>query len=210
MHLCSRTSPFLALCALLVLLAGCADALRGVNPTTRYYVLDAVSGEPTADSAAAQVGPVIGVSPIDLPEYLNQPGITIRGPANEVVRAEYDQWGGPLTSEVTRVVGENLSRMLPSDRVTIASSSRTIPFDFIVGIEVSAFERDQAGAVQLIARWAIFRDADQSVVTMRTSRITRTGVGTDYNAIVTAMSGALADLCREIASEIAAQPRPAT
>lgn len=34
-------------------------------------------------------------------------------------------------------------------------------------------------------------------------------VATDYNAIVTAMSGALADLCREIASAIAEQPRAA-
>jgi uncharacterized lipoprotein YmbA len=199
----SRLSPKPAFCLLLLLLSACAG-LRGETVPTRYYVLSPVTHDASADSARAQEGPVVGVTPIDLPEYLNQPGITTRGAANEVVRAEFDQWAGPLADEVMRVVGENLSRMLPSDRVTVASSGRTVPLDYVLEIEIASFERDQSGQVQLIARWTVFRDSDQSLVTMRTSRISRPAAETDYNSIVSAMSAALADLCGEIAQALTA------
>jgi uncharacterized lipoprotein YmbA len=196
-----RISPKLGLCILVLLLSACSS-LRGEITPTRYYVLNPVARDASVDAARAQAGPAIGVTPVDLPEYLNQPGITTRGPANEVVRAEFDQWAGPLADEVTRVVGENLSRMLPSDRVTVASSGRTVPLDYIVEIEIASFERDQSGQVQLIARWTVFRDSDQSLITMRTSRISRPAAETDYNSIVSAMSAALADLCGEIAQAL--------
>jgi len=198
-------SPRAALCVLLVLLV---SACAGKTPPTRYYVLDPVSKSAAATPAQAQAGPVVGVMTVDLPEYLNQPGITTRGPANEVVRADFDQWAGPLADEVTRVVSENLSRMLPSDRVTAAAGSRSIPPDFVVEIEIARFELDQKGAVQLIARWTVLRDSDQSLLAMRTSRISRPVAQAGYNGTVNAMSGALADLCRQISDVITGARQP--
>jgi uncharacterized lipoprotein YmbA len=196
--------PGLAVCALLVVLSACSGA---GSSQTRYYVLGAVSKSAPASSAQGGAGPIVGVMPVELPEYLNQPGITTRGAANEVIRAEFDQWAGPLADEVTRIVGENLSRMLPSDRVMAGSGGRIPALDFAVEIEIAAFERDQRGAVQLIARWTVIRDADQSLVAMQTSRISRPVAGSGYNDIVTAMSGALANLSREIATAIVGHGR---
>ncbi len=193
-----RVRP-LAVAFLLILLSACA---AGNNPPNRYYVLNAVAGTASIGSEPAQRGPLIDVAPVSLPGYLDQPGITTRGGGNEVVRADFDRWAGPLGPEVTRAVGENLSVMVPTERLTVGSTGRSVPYDYLVQIEIAAFERDQGNAVQLIARWSLFSDDGNTLVTMRTSRISRPTTGTDYNSDVAAMSGALEDLCREIASAI--------
>jgi uncharacterized protein len=185
----------------LIGLSACA-ALSGPNPPVNYYVLNAATAGSPAGVGQPQHGPLIGVAPVSLPAYLDQPGITTRGAGNEVVRADYDRWAGPLGSEVTRVVGENLALMVPTDRLTTALTGRSIPLDFLVEIEIVTFERDQTGAVQLIARWSLFSADGNNLVTMQTSRISRPTAGADYDSDAAAMSSALEALCAEIASAI--------
>jgi uncharacterized protein len=194
---------------LLIGLSACAS-LGGPNPPVHYYVMNAATGETAAGVGQALRGPVISVAPVSLPAYLDQPGITTRGAGNEVVRADYDRWAGPLASEATRVVGENLTLMVPTDRLTTALAGRSIPLDFLVEIEIATFERDRSGAVQLIARWSLFNEDGNNLVTMRTSRISRPTAGSDYDSDAAAMSSALEALSREIATSIrenAAAPR---
>lgn len=193
---------------LLILLSACTG-LGGPNPPNHYYVLSAAAGSPSTGPGPAQHGPRIGVAPVALPGYLDQPGITTRGGGNEVVRADYDRWAGPLGGEVARAVGENLSEMVPTDQLTVTSTGRSVPFDYLVEIEIVTFERDQGNAVQLIARWSLFSEDGNTLLTMRTSRFSRPATGTDYNSDVAAMSGALEDLCRDIASAIRESPTAA-
>ena len=195
---------------LLILLSACAG---GSNPPNRYYVLSSAAGSPSTESGPTQHGPLIDVAPVSLPGYLDQAGITTRAGGNQVVRADFDRWAGPFGSEVTRVVGENLSVMVPTERLTVGSTGRSVPYDYLVQIEIVTFERDQSGTVQLIARWSLFRENGDTLVAMRTSRISRPTAAIDYNSDVAAMSGALEELCRDIASDIqesaAAAPSPA-
>ena len=199
MALYHRRMRPLAVGFLLIVLSACAG---GSNPPNRYYVLSAAAGSPSTGPGPAQRGPLIDVAPVSLPGYLDQPGITTRDGGSEVVRADFDRWAGPLGPEVTRAVGENLSVMVPTERLTVGSTGRSVPYDYLVQIEIAAFERDQGGTVQLIARWSLFSEDGNTLVTMRTSRISRPAGGTDYNSDVAAMSGALEDLCRDIASAI--------
>lgn len=193
----------------LILLSACSG-LGGSEPPVHYYVLTAAAVNPSPGPAPAQHGPVISVAPVALPEYLNQAGITTRQGQSEMVRAGSDRWAGPLASEITRNVGENLSVMVPTDRLLlVGSAGLTVPVDFVVQIEIAAFERDQSNVVKMIARWSLFGEDGRSLVTMRTSRISRPTTGTDYDSTVAAMSGALEELCREIASAIQEGP-PAT
>jgi uncharacterized protein len=195
-----RWATQLSGCLLLILLSACTG-LGGPSPPNHYYVLTSV-GSPPAGSGSPQQGPLIAVSPVALPAYLDQPGITTRGAGNEVIRADFDRWAGALGSEITRVVGENLSIMVPTDRLTVSSTGRSLPVDFLVEIEITSFERDQSNAVQLVARWTLFAGDGNTILAMRTSRITQPTAGSDYNSDVAAMSNALEELCRQIASAI--------
>lgn len=191
-----RIAPLLCLA-----LSGCSGAFGGDAPPTRYYVLSTVSANPPSETAARS-GPGIGINLISIPDYLDHPGLTTRSGTNQIVRAQSDQWAGPLSEEVLRVVAENISLLLPGGQVTVASGRRTIPLDYVVEMEIAEFLREETGAVSLVARWNIIREIDRSPLAVRTSRIRRPASGADHNGTVAAMSAVLEELSREIAQVI--------
>lgn len=182
-----------------LLLAGCTEATE----PTRHYIIDAAEQRGAVRQVAAQEGPVVAVAPVIMPEYLNQNGIVTRNSRNEVTRAEFHQWAGPLSEEIARAVAENLSAMVPTDRVTLSSNRRSIPIDYAVEIEIVQFEREaNSNAVTLIARWTVYRGDERSVLTMRRSRYSKAAASSEYQDTVAAMSDAVASLSDEIAATI--------
>jgi uncharacterized lipoprotein YmbA len=186
-------------CAAGVILAGCA----GPGEFTRHYVINAPDQQEAVRPASAQEGPIIAVRPVTLPEYLNQNGIVVRDRDNEIERAEFHVWAAPLSEEIARAVAENLSTMLSTDRVTLSAARRSIPIDYTVDIEIVNFERGlNTNAVDLLARWVVFRGDEKSMLAMRRSRIQRSVAGSDYRDTVAAMSAAVTALSEEIAMTI--------
>jgi uncharacterized protein len=183
-----------------LLLAGCTEATE----PARHYVIDAAEQRGTVRQVSTQEGPIVAVAQVTMPEYLNQNGIVMRNSRNEITRAESHQWAGPLSEEITRALAENLSAMLPTDRMTLSAGRRSIPVDYTVEVEVVQFEREAgSNTVDLVARWTVFRGDESGVVTMRRSRYTKAATGPEYRDTVAAMSDALASLSDEIATTIA-------
>jgi uncharacterized lipoprotein YmbA len=52
-----------------------------------------------------------------VPQYLNQSGLVTKTSENEIDVALDDQWVGPLADNIAAVLSENISLMIPSDRV---------------------------------------------------------------------------------------------
>jgi uncharacterized lipoprotein YmbA len=183
-----------------LLLAGCTEATE----PTRHYIIDAAEQRGVVRQVSAQEGPIVAIAPVNMPEYLNQNGIVTRNSRNEVTRSELNQWAGPLSEEIARALAENLTVMLPTDRVTLNASRRSVPVDYTIDVEIVQFERDAASnAVNLIARWTVFRGDERNVVSMRRSRYSKPVAGPDYSDTVAAMSDAVAALSDEIATAIA-------
>lgn len=191
-------SVLLAALAGCLAIAGCA----GQSAPARHYVISSVDSGAPVRQASARDGPVVAVTLSSLPDYLNQNGIVTRTRENEVTRAEDNLWAGSLTDEITRAIAENLSRQVPTDRVVLGSNRQTIPIDYTVDIEIVTFERGWNNAVQLVARWSLFRGDEKNLLTMRRSQIEQPAEGPDYDATVAAMSRALGDLTREMAVAI--------
>jgi uncharacterized lipoprotein YmbA len=203
MSIITAKAMTLVLCAAGAALAGCAQPGEPV----RHYVIDTVEQRPAVRPVSGQPGPIVAVSPIGLPEYLNQSGIVTRTQGNEVVRAESHVWAGPLAEEIARAVAENLSAMLPTERVTLGAARRAIPVDYTVDIEIVNFERDAAGnAVDLVARWMLFRGDERNLLVMRRSQFRKPASGSDYRDTVAVMGEAVAALSEEIALAIGQGP----
>lgn len=185
---------------LLCALGGCVNL--GQSAPTRYYVLNATAADPTAARTTPANNPAIELERVGLPEYLNQANIVTRSRANEVQRAEFDLWAGPLNDEITRTLGENLSLALPTDRVYVGGPRRDIPVDFVVSVDILTFERDASDSVWLIARWSVLRDDGRNVAVTRRSVFRQAAAGGDYALSVAAMSKALGELSVEIAEAI--------
>jgi uncharacterized lipoprotein YmbA len=185
----------LVLSLMLSALAGCAT-----TPASKFYILSPV----TTDAAVqpANLATAIGVGPVELPNYLDRPQIAVRSGANELVFSETHRWAEELKDNMTNVLAQNLSLLVPTDRVSVFPWGRTTTVDYQVVAEISRFDADASGNVVLSANWKLYREQDREVVTQKKTVFTETVNGTGYTDIVAAQSRALASLSREIAGAI--------
>jgi uncharacterized protein len=185
------------------IVTGCASFLPEPAPPPDYYILTAV---PEAESARparkAHTGPIVGVAPVNLPDYLDTPQIVVRPTRNTLDRADLHNWGAPLADNFTSVLADNLGVMIPTNAVTVLPSGLFFRPDFQISVDVSKFERDAEGLVTLIARWALLGEDGQELVTMQRSIFQQPAPADDYDAIAAALSTTVAQLSQEIAGAI--------
>jgi len=193
----------LALAAVTVTAAGCSRPLGGSDVPSRFYMLTAQPIELSAQTqSGAQQGPIVGIFQVELADHLKHQEIVTLSTANQVVLAASDSWGASLGNNITTVLSLNLSNMIPTERVAILPSSRSVPLDYRVNVSISTFEKGPDGVVQLIAVWQVFKGDNQQLLAIRKSTITQPVEGDGYDAIVAAMSKALGELSRRITAEI--------
>jgi len=190
------------------ILVGC---IGGKSQPSRFYVLSRLPSETGKQVAAAEQGLTIGVGPVSLPPYLDRPEIVTRSGGNEIHLSEFDRWAEPLRQNFIRVLAENLSILIPTDRTAVFPWERSIPVNYQVVVEVTRFEGNADGNSLLMARWSIFgADRKQELLARQSSFSEPIGPPQDYKATVSAMSRSLADFSREIAAAIKtlSQPTP--
>jgi uncharacterized lipoprotein YmbA len=189
-----RFGPALALLALL-LVSACA-----ATQPTRFYTLSSL--RPTADEASAE-GPVIGLEPVILPDYLDRPQIVTRAGPNRMMLADFDVWVEPLSGMFTRVLAQNLSVLLETEDVVILPELRDVRFDHQVQATVTQFDIAENGQAVLDALWAVYGRDGRRLVRQDRSRITEAvAEAGDYAAVAAALSRALEGLSRDIAGVI--------
>ena len=182
----------------LVVAAGCAN-----TKPSRFYTLSALASSETRTKAgSSSPGLAIGVGPITLPEHLDRPQIVTRTSRNELRLAEFDRWAGSLKDDFSRVLAENLSILLSTDRVSLYPWRRSMLIDYQVVVDVTRFDGELGGNTWLDARWTVFGGRDKEVLSMHTSRISESSGAQSFAALVGAQSQALGRLSREIAEAI--------
>jgi uncharacterized lipoprotein YmbA len=179
----------------LLWLSGCAS-----SPPTRLYVLPSLTDTETVPPAALR-DLTIGVGPVTLHPYLDRLQIVTRTSRARLILGEFDQWAAPLPDTITRALAENLSLLIPTDRVLLHPWSRTVEPDFQVRVEVAQFDAGPSGEVVLVAHWRILSTHEKELV-MRKARFTAAAGGQDYEATVTAMGHTLDALSRDIAAAL--------
>jgi uncharacterized lipoprotein YmbA len=190
---------FLAVIAMLLLTTGCFPKTR----SAQFYLLQPMS--PTA----AQVGKtdttkslLIGLGPVDIPAYLDRPQIVTGGEGTQMHLNEFQRWAEPLRDNVTRVLAENLSQLLPNSHVLAFPWNRANPPDYQVEIQINRFHVDAAGHCELKANWTLLKH--NKVVSQKPFSASSTVEGNDYDAKAGKLSLALAAFSRDIAAELAA------
>lgn len=193
----------LALLALLLALWGCTALTGGSRPTT-FYLLSSLAAT-QAEGSASPAGVAIGVGPVDLPAHLNRPQIVTRAEDNRLRIADFHNWGEPLRDNLTRVLAEDLSVLLATERVFTYPWRRSVPIDYRLRLDVSRFAAGPDPSVQLRCRWTL-ADAAGKTLHTRVSRIDQAAVLGDYDSIVGAMSRAVESLAREVAGSVPPAP----
>ena len=182
------------------LLGGCAK-----SKPARFYTLSSGvrlrEGEP-AISRGNDLSLAIG--PVALPEHLDRPQMVTRIGENRFILAEFDRWAEPLVRSFPRVLAENLSTLLSTDRVVVIPRKTSKPIDYKITIDVIRFDGVLGKDASLIARWAILGADGNEIVPMKKSSFVVKTRREDYEGLVAAMSEAVGELSREIASVIRA------
>jgi len=184
-------------------LAGC-----GTDKPTRLYVLTPLAPKPASVSTE---GVAIGVGPITLPKYLDRPQMVTSVSSNQMSQANFDQWGGDLNDNMTRVLADNLANLLATDRVSLYPWKDRAPIQFQITLDVTRFEQVADGSTVLSAFWSLVDAKDGSVLLMQRSTYQDAGSaqtvsaeqpGRAYDAVASAMSRDLEKLSRDIANAI--------
>ena len=199
---CSTRHLLAVLSLALLMLWGC-----GSTPPTRFYVLPTLTdAAPLAPASKREL--TIGIGPVTLPPYLDRPQIVTRASRAQLALGEFDQWAASLQDGVVRVLAENLSLLIPTERVVLHPWPRTTVLDYQVTVEVIQFDADSRGEVVLAARWQILT-ANEKELVMRTSRLTAAAGSHEYEAMVMAMGRTLDALSREISTTLSILARHA-
>ena len=203
-----RTIAALALAP--VLLGGCTS-LFGGQPPLQFYTLSAKSEmDGQASSTGRPVGgPIFAVAAVRVPQYLSQRSIVVRTSPTQLELADNDVWAAPLSDNISSVLSENISTMIPSDRVVELPVSAAVPVDYELRVEIVRFERQPDGAVDLVARWSVFSEGGQRLVAVERSSYRAPDVADDFRSITLAMSALLAELSRDIANTLRTVSTPA-
>ena len=151
---------------------------------------------------AGEIFMTIGVGPVHLPEYLDRPEIVTRINPNELKLAELDIWAEPLQVNFTRVLVENISRLLSTEPVAVFPWGASPQIDFQIDIEVVRLDGDIAGKAFLIAQWSILNSSNKSILFSKKSQYTESVGGTGYSALVAAQSRMIGALSLDIAEAI--------
>ncbi|HEY1234686.1 MAG TPA: PqiC family protein [Candidatus Binatia bacterium] len=187
----------------MILLAGLsfAGCLMEARPDpSRFFALTSLprAGSSAKEDSSPSNTPFLGIGPIKIPGYLDREQVVTRVSQNRLAIAESDRWAEPLEENFSRVLSENLSILLQTDRIAIYPWERSQRPTYQVQLDVLRFEPKQEGAVELWARWAILDDA-RKILISKESHLTQPAKNKSTEASVAAMSESVAELSREMA-----------
>ncbi len=190
----------LTILALAVLIASCSP-LAPLPNHNKFFMLSPISQEGvsgTSTSLDQQIA--IGVGPIDFPDYVKRPEVVTRTAPNRIDVSEENRWAGPLDKNFIRVLSQNLSTILNTQRVQHYPWNRVTPVDYQVEVDVEQFDTDGRQAT-LIARWSI-RDGRNGKELYATEANLSAPVGAGAEGPSSALSSNVATLSHQIASEL--------
>ncbi len=195
----SLSGKILTVSAAILLFAGCASK----TPPVEFYTLDPLPRtRATADIESATQVTRIGVGPIRFPEYLDRPQIVTRTAANRLKVDEFHRWASSLSVNFSRVLTENVSILMRTNRVAAFPWPDYFKPTVQVILEVQDFVATPGQDVVLSARWAIAEPNRRSTLSVRQSLIRQPLAGSDYTAQVAAQSAAVQALSRQIVDEL--------
>jgi uncharacterized lipoprotein YmbA len=200
-----RDSRFIVIgaCAWLFVIAGCS-ILSPQPDRTKFFVLTSTTGAGATGTAPAAANGtsdlVIGVGPIGFPDYLRRPEVITRTSPTTVELSDVDRWAEPLDSAFARVLSEDLSRRLGTQRMVTYPWYKSSRVDYQVECNVIHFETDSTGGSHLHAQWSI-RDGTGKLLIARESDLTGTEAPDDKSPSAS-LSHDLGNLSQQIATQL--------
>jgi len=195
-------SRLAAIFIVLTVLCGCARS-QPVN----YYIMRSIQNPgPGVPAAAPEQAPTIGVGPVKIPEYLNRPQMVTRSTNNGLQFAEFDRWAEPLEDNLTRVLADNLSILVPTEHVYTFPWPKAVAVQYQVTTEIIHLEKAPDGKIVLDASWNILANGGEKLLVMKRTKLIMPVESAGFEGLASAESRAVEALSREIAAAVRTLP----
>ncbi len=194
MKLCPIKSilKYLFLSCSIFLILSCAKSSKPVE----YYMLDASVGIDNNQTLKGDEGPMIGLGPIRLPEYLDRFQMVVAVSENKYKLIDGHRWAEKLDQNISLALFKTLPSQLGTDRMIRYPWPQRPGVDFQVKIDILELNIDQDGQSQLVAQWSI-KSKDETILNKR-STFSAQASTTDIDKMVQAQSECLTKLGQEI------------
>jgi uncharacterized lipoprotein YmbA/uncharacterized protein YoxC len=180
-----------------------SSILAGRGDEGRLYVLTSLSKSSSGNRGQSPLrNTSIAVGPIELAYHLDRPQIVTKAGGTEVKVARDDQWAGELKENFTRVLQENLSTILSSDKVYTFLSDSDRKVNYHVKIMVNRIEARPGDKSILGVRWSILDKDGEKVLLSRESSFVEKSRSSKFGGSIVALSENVAKLSLEIANGI--------
>jgi uncharacterized protein len=195
-----RTHISWALCPIVFLsLAAC---MGGASAPTRFYMLapvTSVSDKP--ENVAENPMAWLIIDPVDLPRYLNRPQIVTREDGIEYRVDDFNQWLVPLTDNLTRVMHENLSGLLATNKIAVQTGTRHAAADIRATVKILQLDGKLGKNATLKADWTLNSSATGMTIT-RHSLFNELLIDESYQSFIKTQNRMIESLCRAIADAV--------
>jgi len=184
-----------------VMLGGCATN----TPPSNFYILNSLYSEAANEGFSPDPnGLSVGFGPMLMPDYLDRPQIVTRADLNELQIDEFHRWGGELDSGIKRVMAQNLSLLLNSDRVQVYPWPANARVAYQVRFALIRMDGEVGKQARVRVRWEILKGEDGEQLDSRLTNQTVAVDGPGFGALVAAQSRAMAAIATEISAAIQA------
>lgn len=180
-------------------LTGLVIGCQTTSPQATYYTLS-VLGETAAPKTIPAA--VVGVGPLDLPDYLDRQQIVTRPAPNRLQINDYQRWAGPLKDDMLRVLRDNVKALTGAPSVVAFPWPSGQRPDLAVSLTVHAFEGEAGDRVILKATATLRNLVTKSAPESWDIHSEQAAPLSDYEALVAAQSRAMAEASRSIAQKL--------
>ncbi|TAK62087.1 PqiC family protein [Methylobacter sp.] len=182
------------LSVLLLSLAACTTS------SSQFYMLEPITGIEHKSPTGITQKPVIILSPVRIPHYVDRPQIVTANGKNAYQLNELNRWAEALDHNIGRVLAQNLTIMVPAEVGFSSTSTTAERANFRVSVNILEFHADPQGQAGLTAQWQITR-SDGALVNRQVSYRAPASTS-DYRIIVEALNDCLNRLSRDLADEV--------
>lgn len=197
-----RLLTLLTLTASMFMLNSC-----GTTPPSNFYLLESMpANEALHASTDREDEAHIGIGPVQFAGYLDRTRIVTRTEGTEIILSDTHRWAEPLHNNFGRILAQNLSILLATDKISLHPSRNWSDIDYQVLVNVWQLDAGKQGTVTLVANWSIRGKGGSELLTMNKSVFSTNVESTaSYIDIVRALSKTVELLSREIAESIQAK-----
>lgn len=182
--------------AIATLLTGCAAA----TDPTRFYTLKSTSQSVASNPAIASKS--VYINSITIPRLLDRPQIISRQGEHEIHRAEFHQWAGSFSDEISFVLRSGLENALQDTYFELLPEQSHSSAHFGINLDIVRLDGELGKNVVLDLRWHLSKEEEPRMERRGSIRKERLLQSPDYTHYVSAIHSVLNEVGLSLKEEL--------